>query len=135
MGMYTRLTFWADFAEDSPAVPVIKSLIDGLDHDRAEFPGHPFFDRAHAWAVLTCSSYYHRTGRTVFTYDDIARAWWLNVDSSLKNYDNEIDAFLGWVAEYDTGVDGFRGFYLYEEDEHPTLIYREDGEYTERGGA
>jgi hypothetical protein len=128
MGMYTRLTFWADLAEDSPAVPIIKQLID---HGSAagDLPDHPFFSLPHAWAVLTCSSYYHRTGRTQFVYDDIAHAWWLNVDSSLKNYDGEILAFLDWISQHDKGGDDFRGFYLYEEDEQPTLIYRCDGSY------
>jgi hypothetical protein len=128
MGMYTRLTFWADFTEDSPAVPVIQSLMEPWKHG-GSFPDHPFFGLPHAQSVLTCSSYYHRTGETQFVYDDIAHRWWLNADSSLKNYADEIRQFLSWVAPYDVGDSGFRGFYIYEEDENPTLIYRADGMY------
>lgn len=128
MGMYTRLTFWADLAQDSPAAAVVQGLID---HGSAAdgMPTHPFFGLPHAGALLTCSSYYHRTGQTQFAYDDIAHAWWLNVDSSLKNCADEIHQFLDWLPPYDTGSDDFRGFYLYEEDEQPTLIYRSDGAY------
>lgn len=129
MGMYTRLTFWADLSKDSPAVPVIQAMIDSGPLDESDLPDHPFFKLPHAWAVLTCSSYYHRTGQTQFVYDDIAHAWWLNVDSSLKNYASEIEQFLDWLSQYDVGDDEFRGFYLYEEDEVPTLIYRSEGSY------
>lgn len=127
MGMYTRLTFWADLAPDSEAVPVVQRLINA-DAD-GELPEHGFFKLPHASSVLTCSSAYHRTGQTLFVYDDIAHAWWLNVDSSLKNYGDEIRQFLNWLAPYDTGDNGFRGFFLYEENEHPTLIYRRNGGY------
>ncbi len=130
MGMYTRLTFWADLPKDSSAVPAIKALMD--DGEWENLPDHEFFRLPHARSVLLCSSYYHRTGQTQFVYDDIARAWWLNVDSSLKNYRDEIRGFLDWLSPHDVGDDGFRGFFLYEEDEHPTLIYREGGAYVER---
>ena len=120
--MYTRLTFWADFDADSPAIPIIEALMEG--DEPSEAPDHDFFRATHCWAVLRCSSYYHRTGESVFVYDDIARKWWLNSDASLKNYGNEIKLFLDWVHPYDSGDNGFRGFFIYEEDEHPTLIYR-----------
>lgn len=128
--MYTRLTFWADFKPDSPAVPILKTLMEGdpvTDH-----PDHPYFDAPHAWAVLRCSSYYHRTGETQFVYDDIAKSWWLNIDSSLKNYDDEIELFLDWLWQHDSGGDGYRGFFIYEEDDHPTLIYRNEQGYLMR---
>jgi len=130
MGMYTRLTFWADLAKDSPAVPVIQRLLDHESAGDEGLPDHPFFGLPHAQSVLACSSYYHRTGQTQFVYDDIAKAWWLNVDSSLKNYHDEIKQFLDWLSMHDVGSDEFRGFYLYEEDEQPTLIYRCDGRYS-----
>lgn len=121
MGMYTRLTFWADLDPDSPAVPIIKALMAG---DAIENPPeHDFFQASHAWAVLRCSSYYHRTGESTFVYDDIAHKWWLNSDASLKNYGNEIALFLDWLHPFDSGDSEFRGFFLYEEDEDPTLIY------------
>lgn len=128
MGDYTRLTFWADLAKDSPAVPTIKQLLAG-DPDAGDLPDHPFFRLRRAWLLLTCDSYDHRTGRTQFVYDDIAHAWWLNVDSSLKNYSDEIDQFLDWISPYDTGYDDFRGFYLTNQDDQPTLIHRRNGKY------
>jgi hypothetical protein len=130
MGNYTRLTFWADLAEDSPAVPVIKQLLH-VDPQAGDLPDHPFFNLPYAWALLTCSSYGHRTGRTQLVYDDIAEAWWLNVDSSVTNYNDEIKQFLDWISQHDTGDDddNFRGFYLTDQDDEPTLIHRRDGKY------
>lgn len=130
MGMYTRLTFWADLSTESAALPAMKALMG--DTEWESLPDHPFFQLPHARSILRCSSYYHRTGETQLVYDDIARAWWLNVDSSLKNYRGEIRGFLDWLSPCDIGDGGFRGFFLYEEDEHPTLIYREGDTYVER---
>lgn len=137
MGMYTRLTFWAEIPEGSPAV----SALLGLQASRADaensgsIPDHEFFQKDRAWAVLNCSSYYHQTGETFFRHDRIAHCWFLNIDSSLKNYDGEILSFLDWLSPYDADVNGsmaFRGFYQYEGAEHPTLIYRVDGKYQYR---
>lgn len=132
MGMYTRLTFWAELSEGSPAVPAILALQAPQTVAKATdtIPDHPFFEKDRAWAVLNCSSYYHQTGETVFKHDNAAHCWFLNIDSSLKNYSGEIPSFLDWLSPYDVnGATAFRGFYQYEEDEHPTLIYRVGQQY------
>lgn len=52
---------------------------------------------------------------------------YLNVGFNIKNYNNEIETFLEWVCPYII-YDGFLGYMRYEENENPTLIYKEDGE-------
>ena len=44
------------------------------------------------------------------------------VDSDLKNYHGEIEAFIKWIEPLSSTY-GFVGYYQYEEDEEPTLIY------------
>jgi hypothetical protein len=130
MGMYTRLTFWADVKLNSESVPVLKYMTAIPHAPKPDaIPKHELF-RCEHWEMLACgASAYHRTGRSSFIADSVADAWLLNIDSSLKNYDGEIKKFLNWLTPYDSGYDEFRGFYLYEEDEHPTLIYRSGGSY------
>lgn len=125
MGMYTRLTFWAEVKPDCEALPILRYLADPSEEaEPTGWPDHEFFRTDRFTSTLVCSSYYHQTKGTVFAYDDISKTWMLNVDSSLKNYGDEIGKFLDWFSPYDAGYSEFRGFYLYEESEDPTLIYR-----------
>jgi hypothetical protein len=45
--------------------------------------------------------------------------------SSFKNYSDEIKLFLDWIHPYTEGCE-YVGYYRYEVNEDPTLIYRED---------
>lgn len=135
MGMYTRLTIWPEIERESAAVPVLQYLTDARVETPppAEATGHPLFDTPRWKWLLTCSSYYHQTQGSRFVFDDIAKAWWLNVDSSLKDYNDEIALFLDWLAPHLTRHQSreFIGFHQYEEREHPTLLYYRDGKIVE----
>lgn len=141
MGMYTRFTFWAEVKPDCEALPILQHLANRTSENLPEeWPDHEFFKTQRFDSTLACSSYYHQTQGTTFAYDDIAKTWMLNIDSSLKNYSGEIRKFLDWFAPYDVGYAEFRGLYLYEEDSDPTLIYRvgaagPQGSYEFRGVA
>jgi len=126
MGMYTRFTFWAEVRPDCEALPILQHLANPFPATEPpeEWPSHEFFESPRFDSLMVCSSYYHQTSGSQFAYDDIAKAWMLNIDSSLKNYDGEIEKFLAWFAPFDSGHAEFRGFYLYEEDDYPTLIHR-----------
>ena len=54
------------------------------------------------------------------------QGWYLTVRCSFKNYDDEIELFLDWLAPY-IETYGFLGYHRYEEFDDPTLIYKEDG--------
>jgi hypothetical protein len=56
----------------------------------------------------------------------------VHTDISLKNYSDEIRTFLNFLADKVNEQNTFCGFYRYEEDEHPTLIYLVDGFFTFR---
>lgn len=52
------------------------------------------------------------------------QGWYINVRCNLKNYDGEIGAFLDWIMPWVFAGPECLGYYRYESDDHPTLIYR-----------
>jgi len=75
--------------------------------------------------LFGCDSYYFNAD-TISTcrWDDISNSYYLCIRSNLKNYDGEIRKFLDWIKQFvDAGIGEFLGFYRYEEDDDPTLIY------------
>ena len=124
MGMYTRLTFWAEIPDAH--ADEVKSLVSMRPESRR--PDHPFFKTPRYGVLFSCSSYYFNTGRSRLERDDIIKGYWLNIDSSLKNYDDEIELFLDWIHPLvkPGNFQHVGGFTQYEEDERPTLIYYED---------
>lgn len=56
----------------------------------------------------------------------------VNIRANLKNYDNEIDKFLHWLAPY-IDTEGFIGYTRYEEYDDPTLIYIDDRDVIYKG--
>lgn len=138
MGDYTRLTFWAEIDEKNEhAVAIVAGLVAGDEVNNLLTPEdrqHPFFQNFRSTWLLGMSSYYHQTGQTLFRHDDIAHAWFLNVDCSVKDYQGVIAKFLDWLHQHDAhhyGDESFRGIVKQEEDfqEHPTLIYWTRGGY------
>lgn len=136
MGDYTWFHFVAEFRVDNLAVPWIQYLVDPQSPRRERAhnaPNHALFNinnRHKHFLIYGPESQAHITGRTEFTWNSISERYELVVDTSFKHYGNEIPLFLSWLRPYDTdGVDGFRGFYLAAYNEHPGLIYRQDGQY------
>lgn len=127
MGMYTELVMSAELIKDPPSsVTDILSLMVG-DIDSAIEPQDGLFTTSR-WQYLFQMDSYYFAGDThsSFRYDATANCWFLTVRSNLKNYDNEIQLFLDWFAPY-SETQGFVGYWHYEENENPTLIYIDKG--------
>lgn len=129
MGMYTELVLGVRLKKGTPGdvINILKYMVEDERPDEGNvYPtiDHPLFGTDRWRWMLRSSSYYFAVheSRTTFWYDDNSGQWTLSARSSLKNYGDEIGHFLNWIAPY---VDerGFAGYYQYEEDEQPTLIY------------
>lgn len=127
MGMYTEFVFASNLKRDTPqgVIDILKAMTEGEGYELLNIPEDNFF-KCYRWRWLfTCDSYYFNgETNTLFTYDDILKTCTLTVRSNLKNYDLEIQKFLKWIKPYlDKYEDDFLGYYRYEEDDEPTLIY------------
>lgn len=133
MGDYTRLTFWTRVAPETEAADVLVrawKIADVGPGRPTTWPEHPLFATRHWPMLLQGASSYHDTGGSKLVHETIGAGYWqLNIDTSFKNYDDEVAKFLDWLSPFDIGYDQFRGFYQFEYDKHPTLIYRSNGEY------
>lgn len=128
--MYTEVAIGVEFKEDAP-----KSVIDILswmaDPDADDKPQPPVTDHAlfkterWTWMLRSGGSYYFDAQPSlVWRYDDISRSWFLTVWTNIKNYSSEWQAFLDFIGPhlcYD--YRRFIGYYRYEEEEDPTLLY------------
>lgn len=126
MGMYTQFHFGAQLRADVPPV-VIETLevMLGERKDPGVLPDHPLFLMDRWQFMLRCDSYYFDYKTThLLQFDDIAKQWYFNVTSNLKNYDGEIEAFVDWIMPYCDKMPGdFLGYSRYEETETPTLLF------------
>lgn len=129
MGMYTEFHFNVELPKNTP-----KDIIDILQYmmgdieKKPHLPDDAFFE-CERWELLfSCDSYYFAADtHSTLRYDDIGDCWYLCVRSNLKNYDNEIEKFVSWIAPYlESLVYEFLGFYRYEETNRPTLLYMVD---------
>jgi hypothetical protein len=128
MGMYTELHFNASLLRSVPkeVINVLQYMIDGDILESIETPDHPLFE-ADRWGImLRCDSYYFDADtHSTLRFDEIHNGYYLCIRSNLKNYDGEIEKFIDWIHPYLDAFDGdFLGFYRYEEDEIPTLIFK-----------
>jgi hypothetical protein len=126
MGMYTELFISTRIKDDPNIISVLRNML-GMDESEPapKLPNHPLFltDRWHS--MLVCSSHYfvpasmHR-----FEYNTIGKYWVLISRSDFKNYDNEINLFIDWIRPYlDVYTGEMIGYYRYEEDKEPTILY------------
>lgn len=133
MGMYSTLHFYASLKIDTPD-EIIETLDYMLGHTHDQ--PNPPFDAGNWFFMLQGESAYlpgsHLTESQGGTPYGGGRGYDLAVNSSLKNYDNEIVKFLDWImpyVDYGQGKDNdFLGYWMYESDEEPTLIYKKEEE-------
>lgn len=127
MGMYTEFHFNSILKPSTP--PVVINILEymlGILEEEPEKPNHPIFTNTTRWRLmLRCDSYYF-AAQTVSTlnFDSVLNSYVLCIRCNLKNYSNEIQEFINWISPYlNTCGKEFLGFYRYEEDEEPILIY------------
>jgi hypothetical protein len=124
MGMYTEIFINADLIEETPP-EVIQTLKAICNKEQ----GSPFLqDHPNRWSILFNNGSYYLpcTECGILTYDDISKRYSIIGKGDLKNYDNEIEKFFEWVKPWCEG--NFIGYYRYEEDYEPTLIYKKEVE-------
>lgn len=130
MGMYTEVVIGVEFKKDTPqSVIDILSWMANKDAEDAplpELPDHPLFTTERwKWMLRSGGSYYFDLQPFLeWRKDDIADLWFLSVGTNIKNYGNEWQEFLSFIAPHLRYPDRkFIGYYRYEEDEEPTLLY------------
>lgn len=127
MGMYAELHFNSELKKNIPQ-NVLETLQYMIDHENEpkDLPEHELF-KCDRWTMLfTCDSYYFDADtHSTLRFDEISNAYYLCIRANLKNYDSEIEKFIDWIMPYLEKFEGdFLGFYRYEENEQPTLIYK-----------
>ncbi len=127
MGMYTALHFNSALRNDAPkeVIEVLKYMMRDIIRQPDELPKHPLFDTERWRMLFTCDSYYFdMQTQSILSWEEANEHYYLCVNSNLKNYHNEIGRFLEWIMPYCDKYNGeFMGYYMYEEDSSPTLIY------------
>jgi len=141
MGMYTELVlgvevrFNENHHEDKLALNALKHMSIRSDEKYLRLkPDHELFKTSRwEWMFWGGSYYFNGQPHTIFRWDDIAGSYFLTTRFNIKNYKNEIEKFLDFISPY-VVVDGdsFSGYMRYEENEHPSMIYFEGGEYRTR---
>ncbi len=125
--MYTEIHFNSELKKDiSQEILGILDYMLNLNKECPDLPEHEFF-KCDRWRMLfNCDSYsFDADTCSTLRFDDIADAYYLCIRSNLKNYDSEIEKFIDWIQPYlEKFEDDFLGFYRYEENEQPTLIYK-----------
>lgn len=127
--MYTELVLGARLKEDTPR-HIIEMLKVIFRHN--ERLPEKYSDWEDKFPNIRCipfgSSYYFavQDDHSRLSYDDISKDWTITIRCNIKNYNNEIQNFIDWLTPYmrGSGLDrDFLGYYLYEEDLKPTLIW------------
>ena len=118
MGMYTEFLFRAPIKKDSPLTEWLDALVNDPDSDMEPFDSHEFF-QCPRWesvfygggAVYQFSEPPHfTTGEHSFERN------WLRLHVSLKNYGDEIGAFIEFITPHIDLLPGdYLGYSLYEE--------------------
>lgn len=126
MSMYTEFHFNVELKEHTPqnTLGILGYMPDPWRTGAPDIPEHSLF-KTERWPQVLCgdSAYFPMEQRSELTIDEDGVIS-LSVRSNLKNYDNEIEKFLDWISPYvDTLFDEMVGYFRYEENEHPTLIY------------
>jgi len=113
VGMYTEFYFRCEIKKEK--INEIKTILHKFDDNKilkgnsSSFPIMPQYS-------LHCH----------------ANEWRLLIHSQFKNYEDNIQKFLSTIKDcIDVPYQDFLGYYMYEEDETPTLIFYGDGHFNE----
>lgn len=138
MGMYTKFSVVIPIKRETPKEiqEVLVDLVENagykLDSGELQKPNHKFFESDYFSAQ--CDSYYftgtHNSAvKYSHEFEEVHRLV-LHIDCDFKNYEDNINLFLDFVAPYidieDMWQPTFLGYSLYEEDLNPTLYYVND---------
>lgn len=129
MGMYTELHFNSRLKSNTPkkVISILKFMVGDVNiNNEPPTPSHPLFDDTRWSFMLRCdSSYFDADTYSTIRWCDTSKAYYLNIRTNFKNYNEEIDLFIDWINPYLEKEDGeFLGFSRHETSEKPTLIFK-----------
>ena len=124
MGMYTGLKMCFSLKSDTPAeiIDILKIMVgETAVNTNVIAATHPLFQTTRWPIMLRCqSAIFPECNTGSFSVRLSEPADWsygLNTTSSFKNYDDELEKFLNWIAPYaDVDAQGYAGEYRYEEN-------------------
>jgi len=122
MGMYTEIYVNADLKKETPSevIDVISAMCD-KNHE-----AECLIDKPSRWAYLFNNGSYYLplTECGNLTSDSIAGQYSLLAKGDIKNYNGEIEQFFEFIKPWCEGE--FIGYYRYEEDIEPVLVYTDE---------
>ena len=125
MGMYTELYVCTQIKNDPVPVEIIKYMLGDNNVD-LHLPDHALFKTPRWESMLFCNSHsFVPRSMHLFEFDTISDNWCFISRSDFKNYDDEIKLFFDWLRPYLAEPYGMIGYYRYEQDENPTIVYGE----------
>jgi len=128
MGMYTEIYINVDLKPETPeGVIDVLSCMCGGNKDESLIDLFPS-----RWSYMFNNGSYYTplTSVASLTYDEIAGHYSLLGKGDIKNYEGEIEEFFEYIkplVDNDYGDGVFMGYYRYEEDREPTLVYSGEG--------
>lgn len=142
MGMYTEFNIGIAFKKNTPdnIIKILEYLLCGgrVGYEQEEYilgiitrerelAEHEFF-KCDNWDIVLAgySAYFDGITVSKMELDEMQRKYHLNVRSSIKNYEQEIEKFMDLISPY-IDTEGFLGYMRYEECDDPTLIYNDRG--------
>jgi hypothetical protein len=129
MGMFTELVLSTNIKDNLSAVKILQYMCDNNSVDfLGPLPTHPLFSDETRWRYMfQTNSYYHvPRSHASIEYDDIGEYWTLIVRCDFKNYEDEIDLFVDWIAPYIGGHEDGKhmiGYSRYEDAVEPNILY------------
>ena len=119
MGMYTECVFAVELkGMDRKAQQALESMLDGSLSDRRpeSLPNHPIFSKSRARFMLRCASAYFPGRSDSYLYRDSDGDLFLTCRFNVKNYEDEIETFLDFIAPYVDEPNEPVGYMRYEEE-------------------
>ena len=121
MGMYTEIFVNIDLKGDTPdsVIETLKAMCE-REHDS------PYLrDKPSRWSYLFTngSAYTPSTACGMLDQCKYSQCYSLLGKGDIKNYEGEIEEFFDFIRPWSD--DHFMGYWRYEEDELPTLVFRE----------
>jgi hypothetical protein len=128
MGMYTEIYINVDLKEDvsEEVIKVLQAIcsVNDSNYTLIEEQWDNKYPKKWLHLFRSCSYYTPNTFCRYLHYDKVSEQWSLLGKGDIKNYGEEIQAFFEWIKpSVDDCSGSFIGYYKYELDDHPTLVY------------
>ena len=123
MGMYTEIYVNVDLKPDTPD-EIINVLRAMCEHDAA---AKCLKNKPARWVYMFRSGSYYtpNTCCANLTFDSNSKQYSLLAKGNIKNYCDEIQKFFEFLRPWCEG--DFMGYYKYESDREPILVYQDGG--------